>query len=536
VISRSGLEPNGAESGGYLQPGDWTATLGYRHVYSHVHFSGPTENFSRAQLGTEVQQKTNLEDIILTYQLTDRISLTGTLPFLSASRRLQSQYATLHTSGISDMSFGAQYWLRRPKSESATKNNAQFGLSLLLPTGNDRQNNVVATTYGGPTSTQYPDYSAQPGGGSWGMIMSWEAFQDLGNKTTAFVDGNYVMTQGGYHNFWTSHGGTANGPPAPTAGMTQFDAIQDQYMVEVGVSHPAPKIKGLGMTLTIRDEGVPAHNLIGNDLGFRRPGFGIALTPGFIYTRGNHMLQFSVGKVMIRDRTKSVAEQINGVHEGDAAFANYVWMAAYTLKMPKRKGAGDVRPEIASNRVPTGPNALQAGIDGASGTPESISQVPVAEATAKGPDTFKPFNLRTLDGKKKSLKDYLNKVTLVNFFFPRCPFCNVELPEIQKIYDSYKDRGLSVVWINILPEEVGLIAGWQMAKNLNVPVLIGASQESLQKDYRINATPCTYLLDEKGHVLFYEDGYKRGDEKTLEAKIAALLNVAPSVVTSAATQ
>jgi cytochrome oxidase Cu insertion factor (SCO1/SenC/PrrC family) len=313
------------------------------------------------------------------------------------------------------------------------------------------------------------------------------------------------MTQGGYHNFWTSHGGTSNGPPAATPGMTQFDAIQDQYMLEIGASHPAPKIKGLGMTLTIRDEGVPAHNLIGNNLGFRRPGFGIALTPGFIYTRGNNMLQFSVGKVMIRDRTKSVAEEVNGVHEGDAAFANYVWMVGYTLKLPKKREGSE-----SVNRAP------------AAGTGADVRE----------PDSFKPFDLKTLDGKKKTLKDFANKVTLVNFFFPRCPYCNVELPEIQKIYDKYKDRGLSAVWINILPEETGLIAGWQMAKNLTVPVLVGGSQESLQRDYRINSTPSTYLLGENGQVLFHQDGYKQGDEKILEAKIAEALNAAPATATS----
>jgi thiol-disulfide isomerase/thioredoxin len=505
VISRSGLESNGAEGGGYLQPGDWTATAGYRHVYSHVHFSGPTENFSRAQLGTEVQSKTNLEDLMVTYQLTSRFSLTGTLPFLSASRRLQSQYATLHTSGIGDVSFGGQYWLRRPKSEKAGFNNAQFGLSLLAPTGNDRQNNVVATTYGGPTSTQYPDYSVQPGGGSYGLIMSWQAFQDLGNNTIAFVDGNYVMSQGGYHSFWTSHGGTSNGPPAATPGMTQFDAIQDQYMIEIGASHPAPKIKGLGISLTIRDEGVPAHDIIGNNLGFRRPGFGIALTPGFIYTRGNSMLQFSLGKVMIRDRTKSVAEQINGVHEGDAAFANYVWMIGYTVRMPKKKDSAESA-AAPFKKSPTGAATSPAGSDG-----------------------FKPFALRSLDGKKKTLADFANKLTVVNFFFPRCPYCNVELPEVQKIYDKYKDKGLSAVWINILPEETNLVPGWQVAKNLTVPVLVGGNQDALMRDYHISSTPATYLLGDKGQVLFFQDGYKPGDEKILEAKIAEVLNAPPAV-------
>ena len=175
-----------------------------------------------------------------------------------------------------------------------------------------------------------------------------------------------------------------------------------------------------------------------------------------------------------------------------------------------------------------GEEALTASNSGRS--PKASAARPASETAS---DTFKPLSLTTLDGKKKTLKDFSNKVTLVSFFFPRCPYCNVELPLIQKIYDKYKDRGLSAVWVNILPDEVGLIAGWQMAKSLTVPVLNGGSQESLQRDYHIDATPTTYLLDESGRVLFREDGYKPGDEKTIEAKIEAALNVVAAAPTSA---
>jgi thiol-disulfide isomerase/thioredoxin len=488
-----------------------------------VHFSGPVEQFSREQLGTQVQSKVNIETLMLTYQLTPRLSVSGSLPFLSASRRQQAQYGTLHTSGISDISVGAQYWLRSPKSERSGFNNVQFSLGVLAPTGKDNEQNNIVTTYGGTASLQTPDYSVQPGGGSWGMLMGWQAFQSLGNQTVAFFDGTYLMSQGGHHDFWTSHGGTSNGPPSPTKGLTQFDAIQDSYMLEVGVSHPAPKIPGLGLTLSVRDEGVPAHNILGDNLGFRRPGFGIALTPGFIYTNGNHMLQFTVGKAIFRDRTKSVAEEVNGVHEGDAAFANYIWQAAYTLKMPKKGAPTEALPQVSSAKAPK------------AGTVQTASAAPAPPQ--KDPETFKPFtNLRTMEGRKKALKDVSSKVTVVNFFYPRCPFCNVEMPEMQKLYDKYKDKGVSVVWINILPEEVPLIPGWMVAKNLTVPVLIGASQESLMKDYQVSATPTTYILGDKGQVLFYESGYAPGDEKKVEAKVAAALNLPAPAAADGTTQ
>jgi thiol-disulfide isomerase/thioredoxin len=172
------------------------------------------------------------------------------------------------------------------------------------------------------------------------------------------------------------------------------------------------------------------------------------------------MLQFSLGKVMIRDRTKSVAEEVNGAHEGDAAFANYVWMASYTMRIPGRRSSVEESSQqnfgsLAKSAAPTAP----------------IAGARQGSAPERA-ETFKPFSLKTLAGKRKTLRDFSNKLTLVNFFYPRCPYCNLELPEIQKMYDKYKNMGLSAVWINILPEEDNLIAGWEMAKNLTIPVLI----------------------------------------------------------------
>lgn len=149
------------------------------------------------------------------------------------------------------------------------------------------------------------------------------------------------------------------------------------------------------------------------------------------------------------------------------------------------------------------------------------------QGPARDPDKFKPFKLKTLDGARKTLSDFANKATLVSFFYPRCPFCNVALPKIQTLYNTYKGHGLTVVLINVVPEENKLIPRWMEQYNLSLPVLIGASQESLQRDYKLKATPTEYLLGEKGEVLFYHSGFKPGDEKTLEAKVVEALKATP---------
>jgi thioredoxin-related protein len=143
-------------------------------------------------------------------------------------------------------------------------------------------------------------------------------------------------------------------------------------------------------------------------------------------------------------------------------------------------------------------------------------------------EKFKPFKLKTLDGATKRLQDYSNKAVLVMFLFPKCAYCNIALPEILRMSDTYKDLGLSVVFINVMPDQNKLIPDWQTKHHVTIPVLIGASQESLMDDYELDSTPTFYLLGEKGEVLFHQSKYERGDEKVIEAKITDALKITHS--------
>ena len=79
-----------------------------------------------------------------------------------------------------------------------------------------------------------------------------------------------------------------------------------------------------------RDEGVPAKNLFPNSNdGFRRPGFAVTAGPGGQYTYHHEILTAGVYKAVHRDRTSSYPDSVYGTH-GDAAFAQYVWLASWT--------------------------------------------------------------------------------------------------------------------------------------------------------------------------------------------------------------
>jgi hypothetical protein len=324
IISRSNGEVGGPESeGGYLQPGEFNLGIGYRHQFSFRHFVGPQEQTYRIQQGTQVMNKLNLQNYGLTYQLTSRFSVTADVPLLLASRHTHNSPITYTTSGIGDVSFMVNGWVWNPKEN--TRGNIQFGLGLLLPTGkNDITNNVDAFDGKGP-QTKLVDYSIQPGQGGWGMPLQWIAFKNVGNSQLYFNGSYTAMFQS--INYNTIRSTTLN----PVT-LTQYNSISDQYLLEAGIAHPISKIKGLTLTVGPRMEGAPARNLFpGDNLGFRRPGFAISIEPGFQYAHGGSVFTAQVGKAFYRDRTVSVPDSLTGGH-GDAAFADYVWLASYSYR------------------------------------------------------------------------------------------------------------------------------------------------------------------------------------------------------------
>jgi cytochrome oxidase Cu insertion factor (SCO1/SenC/PrrC family) len=136
-------------------------------------------------------------------------------------------------------------------------------------------------------------------------------------------------------------------------------------------------------------------------------------------------------------------------------------------------------------------------------------------------EKLKSFKLKTLDGVEKTLPGVLGKATLVVFFFPTCPYCNAAFPKVQKLYDTYRGQGLSVVWINVVPDERKLIPEWLAKHGYTVPVLLGG--RSTPNDYKVRMTPTHYLLDARGEILSKQDGFNPGDEVRLEQEIRKAL-------------
>ena len=334
IVARSpeqilpGIDQNGLPTGqgGFLQPGHFQLTIGERHQFSYQHYVGDVYQEYRAQLHNQVENRINIVTADLMYQWTPRISFEINIPFLFASRKTQNSPIKYAAQGIGDTILAANAWVLNPKKTH--RGNASVGIGLLMPTGNDDvQNTVNSNTTGvGPAVevTAPVDYSIQPGNGGYGMVVQWQGFRAVGNHLIFYTDGDYIASQG------DTNGVARGATQSATTPLENYVARSDQYLMEAGVSIPIQQVRGLAIVFGPRDEGVPARNLFPNSNdGFRRPGFAVSAGPGVQYGRGSNILSASIFKAVHRDRTTSVPDEVYGTH-GDAAFAQYVWLASYT--------------------------------------------------------------------------------------------------------------------------------------------------------------------------------------------------------------
>jgi len=235
-----------------------------------------------------------------------------------------------NASGISDMTLIGRYWVGNPDTRQTS--NISVGLGVKAPTGNDRAEDAFLDSVDPKTGvrkyTVKPvDQSIQPGDGGWGIVADFTAFKAFG-KIVGYASGYYLANPREQNDFLRDPT-TVNPDP-----LTAYLSISDQFAARAGVN---TSFKKLGVSLGARMEGVPSSDLIGGDLGRRRPGYSIAVEPGLYYSFKRSALSFSLPFLVYRNRTQSYSDKIQtektGKHvQGDAAYADVVVIAGYSIR------------------------------------------------------------------------------------------------------------------------------------------------------------------------------------------------------------
>jgi len=131
--------------------------------------------------------------------------------------------------------------------------------------------------------------------------------------------------------------------------------------------------------------------------------------------------------------------------------------------------SSDTPNNAPANRVTTAPPA---------NAPPVTNAPPVANAPPAAfvslPQNLRDTKLQTLDGESVKLKDFADKVLIVNIWATWCGPCRQEMPELVKMNNEYKARGLVVLGLATTYNErndPGHVKDFIRAQNINYRIV-----------------------------------------------------------------
>jgi len=108
------------------------------------------------------------------------------------------------------------------------------------------------------------------------------------------------------------------------------------------------------------------------------------------------------------------------------------------------------------------------------------------------------FTLTDLQGQPWHLRDLRGKVVLVNFWATWCPPCRKEMPDLQALYDKYKDRGFLV--LSISDEESAKVSPFIAERKITYPVLLDPGRK-VNEAFVVEGIPKSFVYDREGKLV-----------------------------------
>jgi peroxiredoxin len=107
------------------------------------------------------------------------------------------------------------------------------------------------------------------------------------------------------------------------------------------------------------------------------------------------------------------------------------------------------------------------------------------------------FTLTDLTGKLWTLKQLSGKVVVLNFWATWCPPCRKELPDLESLYQQFKDEGLMILAIS--DEDMAKVKPFVAQQKVTYPILLDPGRK-VNELFQISGIPKTFVYDRNGKL------------------------------------
>ncbi len=126
------------------------------------------------------------------------------------------------------------------------------------------------------------------------------------------------------------------------------------------------------------------------------------------------------------------------------------------------------------------------------------------------------FTLVDLEGNQVTLSDFRGKTVFLNFWATWCPPCRAEMPEMEAVYQEYKDKGVVVIGVDIMEAE-SEVRQFVEQGGYSWTFVLDTSGE-VAGNYEIAAIPTSFFIDREGVIQVVNIGAMT--KRAMEDKLA----------------
>jgi peroxiredoxin len=108
------------------------------------------------------------------------------------------------------------------------------------------------------------------------------------------------------------------------------------------------------------------------------------------------------------------------------------------------------------------------------------------------------FTLAELGGMTWTLKEQRGKVVMLNFWATWCPPCRKEMPDLETLYQQFKDQGLVILAIS--DEDASKVRPFIAEQKVTYPILLDPGRK-VNELFQIEGIPKTFVYDRNGKLV-----------------------------------
>lgn len=140
------------------------------------------------------------------------------------------------------------------------------------------------------------------------------------------------------------------------------------------------------------------------------------------------------------------------------------------------------------------------------------------------------FTLATVDGKRVSLREALQKGPVVlSFFKVSCPVCQYAFPFYQRMYETH--RNSDVTFIGVSQDNARDTLAFMTQFGITFPVALDdPAKYAVSNAYRLTNVPTVFFIAPDGDIEVSSVGWSKADVEAINAKLAERQRQSPALL------